>query len=184
MKALRSEAVSETADKPRYRSWTEQSGEKPAWMVDQQTKAMAQPQPLSAQNMDPAAAQEIYRQQKQVNLERNSSGMGATALIPAEAGSFTAAGCLPFGIFALCNGQLALGILGIVGQFFPPLNLAYIGIVGFYGKRLAWQNRRFENLENFRSVMEAWHAWGLGWFALNFIVGFIIGLSIGLSDYI
>ena len=183
MKQLRSETESEPAGNVKYSSWSERSGEKPAWLIDEESTKLAQSPPVSAQNMDPSAAQEFYHQQKQVSLVRNSSGMGAEALIPAEASGFTAAGCLPFGIFALYNGQLALGILGVVGQFFPPLNLAYIGIVGFHGKRLAWQNRKFESVEHFRSVMEAWDAWGLGWFALNFIVGFIIGLSIGLSDY-
>ena len=172
----------DSKEEVRYSSWTEKSREKPAYARSDFTESVTSNQPVSAQNLDPAVAQEYYRQQQQKVMGGNSSGNGPQADIPADASGFTAAGCVPFGLFAFANGQIALGILGLISSFIPFLGLIYIVIVAMSGRKLAWQGRRFSDVHQFASTMEVWNVWGWVLFALNFITSFIIGFNEGFKQ--
>lgn len=180
MKPLRSEAAADPVKKPQYSSWSEKSGEKPAWQRMDEDRTAFAPQPLSAQNMDPAAAQEFYRQQHQAVLrDGNSSGTGAAAQLPPEAGGFTAAGCVPFGLFGFFNGQIALGFIGLILCMIPFVELIYIVLVAVKGREYAWRGRHFHDLGEFNQTMEAWHIWGIGVWIVAKIVQIVSFVNTG-----
>jgi len=76
---------------------------------------------------------------------------------------------------------ILLGKIPFVGLF------VVIGVViwlGSSGHRLAWQNRRFDSLAQFRETMAVWNTWGVVLFIINMIalIGvFVFGFSEGLS---
>lgn len=49
--------------------------------------------------------------------------------------------------------------------------------LGFFGNELAWKNRKWESIEQFKAVQRAWAGWGLGLLVVFFVIGFIIGVS-------
>jgi hypothetical protein len=181
MKPLRSEAPGESVKTPQYSSWSEKSREKPAWLKRDEDQAAFGPAPLSAQNMDPAAAQEFYRQQHESLLrDGNSSGTGAAAQLPDEARGFTAAGCVPFGLFGFFNGQIALGFIGLILCMIPVAELLYIFLVAFKGREYAWRGRHFHDMDEFHQVMEAWHIWGIGIWVVAKIVQIVTFANTGV----
>lgn len=64
-------------------------------------------------------------------------------------------------------------IPGIGGLF----SLAFCIYIGVKGNELAWRNRRFESLEQFRDVQKAWTKWGV----ILLVVSLVIGISVGIA---
>lgn len=60
------------------------------------------------------------------------------------------------------------------------ISLALIIWFGFKGNEWAWQNRKFENAEQFKAVQRKWMIWGLVLFIIVVVLGGIM-LSAGLS---
>lgn len=74
--------------------------------------------------------------------------------------------------------------------------IPYVGfimpfVLGFKGNEWAWQHRKFENVEQFRTVQKAWTKWGIGVFIVSIILSiiyavvmfFILGALIGGGDF-
>ena len=170
----------DSKEEVRYSSWTEKSREKPAYARSDFTESVTSNQPVSAQNLDPAVAQEYYRQQERSKFGDNDSGQGSASHPPSDASGFTAAGCVPFGLFGFMNGQIALGILGLFTFWIPFVELIYILIVANKGKEMAWRFRRFNDIHHYNEVMGAWNAWGWGvyiFYKLLALIGFWIDNS-------
>ncbi|MCB1220775.1 MAG: hypothetical protein H7A35_05045 [Planctomycetales bacterium] len=164
MRPLGNQAQAESSSGPKYRSWTEESGKRPGYVAPSPSEMRQEEPQISAQNLDPAVAQEYYRQQTMSGYGENSSGMGAAAGVPADAQGFTAAGCVPFGLFAFANGQVALGIVGLIVCWIPVVSTLYALYIGQKGKELAWQGRRFNDINQFNDTMSAWNI--AGWICL------------------
>lgn len=60
-----------------------------------------------------------------------------------------------------------------VEGIFAGLSLANQIYLGRYGHRLAWQNRHFVSVEQFRDTMKVWNLWGF-W---SFIAGLVIAIA-------
>jgi len=92
----------------------------------------------------------------------NTSGMGSGYPVPEAARGWSFAGFVPFGLFAFVNGMPLWGAIGLIASiFFSFLYAIYAIIVGVMGKEQAWQNRRFDSLQQYQDVMRAWNTWGL-----------------------
>jgi len=65
-----------------------------------------------------------------------------------------------------------------VSGFVLSLFLGVIGnlIIGFNGNKMAWQSRKFKNLEEFVRVQEEWTRWGLIVFIIYFSLSVIASL--------
>ena len=84
---------------------------------------------------------------------RNDSGEGAVAQLPAELeGLNWGAFFLP--LFWCINHNVIWGIF-FQGAFFSFMFL-------LKGNEMAWQNRRFESIEQFKTIQKKWFLWGLG----------------------
>lgn len=60
------------------------------------------------------------------------------------------------------------------------INLALLIWFGFKGNEWAWQNRKFENAEQFKAVQRKWMIWGLVLIIIVVVLGGIM-LSAGIS---
>ena len=86
--------------------------------------------------------------------------MGEAYPVPPEAEGWTFAGFIPWGLFSFINGNTLWGILYWVSWLFG-LVLIYVIYVGLYGKKQAWQQRRFDSLQQYVDTMTAWNTWGI-----------------------
>lgn len=90
----------------------------------------------------------------------NTSGMGEAYPVPPEAEGWTFGSFIPWGLFSFINGNTLWGVLYWVSWFFW-LPIVYIIYVGMYGKKQAWQGRRFDNMQQYVDTMKAWNTWGI-----------------------
>ena len=110
----------------------------------------------------------------------NTSGMGPDYPAPPEAGKRTCAGCIPFGIFAFANSATiwgVIGLLGIIPYVGSVLALVYAGYIFSNGRKIAWQSRRFDSIQQYSETMESWHKWGIGCLVLNLIATVIFVIA-------
>lgn len=105
--------------------------------------------------------------------EGNTSGMGPGYPVPFEARGWTFAGFVPYGLFAFVNGSVLWGVLYFI------LGLIYSIFIGIQGKELAWQNRRFDSVEQYNETMRIWNIWGI--VCLAALVAFAIIYAIFFS---
>lgn len=91
----------------------------------------------------------------------NDSGTGPTAQLPAE-------------LQGLNGGAFFLNWIWAIAHNYWLGLLALIPCVGFFvaiymlikGNELAWQNRRFESVEQFKEIQKKWLIWGVAIFAI------------------
>ena len=62
-------------------------------------------------------------------------------------------------------------------SFLPFIGLIMLFVLGAKGNEWAWQNRKFDNVEEFKAVQRAWTRWGVGLFLLQ-VVGIVASLII------
>jgi hypothetical protein len=103
--------------------------------------------------------------------DSNTSGMGAGYSEPMEASGWTFAGCVPFGIYAFVMGNVLWGVIGLVTQF-SGLYLIYAIYIGIQGKKLAWQSRRFDSVQQFGETQRTWNIAG--------VILLVIGIPISM----
>lgn len=60
--------------------------------------------------------------------------------------------------------------------FVPGLNIIMVVVLGFYGRRWAWKNKKWESVEQFNKVQKKWDIGGmiaLGIYVIIFLKGLI-----------
>jgi len=67
----------------------------------------------------------------------------------------------------------ALGCLGLLGTI-TPLGPVYFLIMLFKGREMAWQNRTYASVEQYRSTMRVWNGWGV--FCFTVLVLLVLAL--------
>lgn len=73
-----------------------------------------------------------------------------------------------------------IGLLALIS----PISLIMAIILGIKGNEWAWNNRKFENIDQFKAVQKKWAAWGLALFLVSIVLMFAIMASsvmLGLS---
>lgn len=65
--------------------------------------------------------------------------------------------------------------------FIPCVNLFVAIYLGIAGHKLAWQNRRFESVQQYKETMKAWNTWGLVVFLVNIVFSIIYGVIGGIA---
>jgi hypothetical protein len=115
----------------------------------------------------------------------NTSGLGNMYPPPPEAQGWTFAGCIPFGLFGFYNGSQLWGFVGLAGSIISLVGWIYAIFIGIQGKQLAWQNRRFESMQQYLAVMRAWNIWGIVVIAFSIVISilyFIFFMMLALSE--
>lgn len=109
----------------------------------------------------------------------NDSGSGAAAVLPAELRGFNWGGFLLAPFWGLYH-QVWIALVAVL-LFIPPLGAAVVfmlGIVfGMCGNTLAWQNKRWNSIEHFRSSQSLWMAAGICVWVM------LLGLFVSLASF-
>jgi len=98
----------------------------------------------------------------------NTSGQGSEAAVPAEIQGWSWGGFLLHWIWAAVHKAwlgFALSLfLGIVGMV----------LCGIKGNEWAWQNNRYESVEQFRKIQGKWSKWGVILWLASFALSLVI----------
>jgi len=103
----------------------------------------------------------------------NTSGMGSGAAVPAGLGEFNWGAFFLTWIWGIGNNVWwsFLSFVPYLGWMVMPWILA------FKGNEWAWQSKRWESVEHFKSIQHTWAVWG--WAISIAITAFIVLLMIG-----
>jgi hypothetical protein len=66
--------------------------------------------------------------------------------------------------------------------FIPCVNIGIAIWLGISGHKLAWQNRRFDSLQQFQETMKAWNTWGLVIFLVNIVFNIIYAVIMVMQN--
>ncbi len=88
---------------------------------------------------------------------RNTSGQGQSAYVPPEVKSGWNWGAFSLTWIWAIGNNTWIGLVALV----PAAELVMAIVLGIKGNEWAWQNRRFESVQQFREVQAAWSAWGI-----------------------
>jgi len=90
----------------------------------------------------------------------NTSGQGALAAVPAEVDRWNWGAFLLNWIWGIGNNTFIALLM-----FVPFVNFAMPFVLGAKGSVWAWRNKRWESVEEFRSVQRKWALWSLAIYA-------------------
>lgn len=99
----------------------------------------------------------------------NDSGTGGLAVLPPELKGFSWAAFLMNWIWSIAHNTW-IGLL----VFIVPFPIMQI-VLGVKGNEWAWQNRKWDSIEQFRATQRVWLMWGIGLTILGVIFG-LLGL--------
>jgi RNA polymerase subunit RPABC4/transcription elongation factor Spt4 len=113
--------------------------------------------PKCGQPIFKTANQSIHPSQMPPNvLAGNGSGTGPTAILPDQLKGFNWGACLLGWIWAIGNNTW-IGLLCLI----PYVGLIMFIILAIKGNEWAWQNRRWESVEQFKQVQAIWTKSGI-----------------------
>ena len=110
-----------------------------------------------------------YQNQGYGKYYLNDSGTGAGAVLPIELRGLNWGAFFIFFWWSIFNRSY-VGLLTLIFPF-----MAFVLLVK--GNEWAWQNRRFESVEEFKAVQKAWAAWGVTFFIIGLIATFIFYIA-------
>ena len=124
-------------------------------------------------------AQERQREQSDSEPETNDSGT-RSARLPRSARGWNTAAFLLGPVWGPANG-VWLGVIGLVFLFLPFLDiptrmilyLAFGALLGLKGNEMAWKARRWNSVEHFKRIQQAWMMFAL---VVNIIL--LIGVAV------
>jgi hypothetical protein len=109
-----------------------------------------------------------------MEMQQNTSGQGSTAIVPEEIKGWNWGAFFLNWIWSVGN-QVWIGLLALI----PCVSLIMAIVLGIKGSEWAWQNKKWESVEQFQKVQKTWAMWGLIIFIASFIIGLVSG---GLSS--
>lgn len=102
----------------------------------------------------------------------NTSGQGSSAVVPEEVKGWSWGGFFFTWIWwGLFNGWSSLLVV-IIPQ--PFINV----ILGVKGRELAWQNKRWESVEQFKLSQRKWDIAGVVWLVISLVILIIIVIEL------
>ncbi len=145
-------------------------------MDNQQNPQGQVPQPMPAQS--PAVAP-VAPQTATVPapVAATTATVGPNGPLPEELKGWNWGAFLMTWIWAIGN-QTYIGLLALIS----PISLIMAIVLGIKGNEWAWQNRKFESVDQFKKVQKAWAVWGIVILVLTAVLGIIAAITlIGLS---
>jgi hypothetical protein len=76
-------------------------------------------------------------------------------------------------LWLMFHGYVGLGFLFLVVSFVPFANLCVPFYFGMKGNDLAYNQRRFTNIEQYIAVQNAWRNWGFGFAGVGLCLGVV-----------
>jgi hypothetical protein len=105
----------------------------------------------------------------------NTSGQGATAVVPEEIKGWSWAGFLMHWIWSI-GMNTWIGLLALFG----PITLIMMIVLGVKGNEWAWQNRKWESVDQFKQVQKIWTKWGIALVIVSVVMWIIYAVIIGM----
>jgi len=99
----------------------------------------------------------------------NTSGQGAASVVPAEIKGWNWGAFFLSWIWSIGN-KVWIGLLSLV------IGIIMSIILGVKGNEWAWQNRKWESVEQFKEVQRIWTIWGVVVFAVSLVIPIIVGI--------
>ena len=103
----------------------------------------------------------------------NNSGQGPGAPVPAEIQGWSWAGFLMNWIWAIAHSAWIGLILCLLTGPVGPI------VQGIKGNEWAWQNRRWESIQQFKDTQRVWVIWGLVLVGISVVIWIISAVAIG-----
>jgi len=95
----------------------------------------------------------------------NTSGQGEAATVPEEIKGWSWGAFVLTWIWGVCNGVL-ISLLCLI----PVFGIVWAFVLGAKGNEWAWQNKRWESIEEFKSTQRNWNIAGIVLFAVSMAV--------------
>ena len=86
----------------------------------------------------------------------NTSGQGASAVVPSEIDRWNWGAFLLNWIWGIGNNTLIALLM-----FVPLVNMVMVIVLGVKGSAWAWRNKKWDSVEQFQRVQRSWAKWGL-----------------------
>jgi hypothetical protein len=105
----------------------------------------------------------------------NTSGQGPTSVVPPEVKGWSWAAFLMNWIWAI-GMSTWIGLLALI----PYVGFIMVIILGVKGNEWAWQNRKWESVEQFNKVQSIWLKWGIALLIVGVALGILAGVLVPL----
>ncbi|HEX9997302.1 MAG TPA: hypothetical protein VGB45_09180 [Abditibacterium sp.] len=96
----------------------------------------------------------------------NNSGMGAQSVLPDELKGLNG-GAFFLTLFWAISHSVWIGLICLV----PYVGWIISFVLLFKGNEMAWQNRKWESVAQFKEVQRKWLIWGIILFVVSLILG-------------
>ncbi|RYF43760.1 MAG: hypothetical protein EOO38_18570 [Cytophagaceae bacterium] len=106
----------------------------------------------------------------------NDSGTGPSAVLPAELRGLNAGAFFLNWIWAIAHSTW-IGLLCLI----PCVGTVMAFVLLFKGNEYAWQNRRWESVEQFKAVQKKWTMWGVGIIVVSVLLNILSAVLIPRS---
>ena len=103
----------------------------------------------------------------------NNSGQGKVDDLPEGIKGFSWGAFLLSWIWAIGNSTW-IGLLALV----PYVGFIVSIYLGFKGREMAWQNKRWDSVEHFQRVQKQWSFWGVLIIGGMFLLGIVAAIAI------
>ncbi|TMO28029.1 hypothetical protein CWC28_09835 [Pseudoalteromonas sp. S4492] len=103
----------------------------------------------------------------------NNSGQGKVDDLPEGIKGFSWGAFLLSWIWAIGNSTW-IGLLALV----PYVGFIVSVYLGFKGREMAWQNKRWDSVEHFQRVQKQWSFWGVLIIGGIFLLGIVAAIAI------
>ena len=103
----------------------------------------------------------------------NNSGQGKVDDLPEGIKGFSWGAFLLSWIWAIGNSTW-IGLLALV----PYVGFIVSIYLGFKGREMAWQNKRWDSVEHFQRVQKQWSFWGVLIIGGIFLLGIVAAIAI------
>lgn len=107
----------------------------------------------------------------------NDSGTGPSAQLPAQLQGFNVGALLMNWIWAIAHSTW-IGLLCLI----PCVNIVMAIYLGIKGNELAWQNRKWDSIEQFQATQKIWMYWGIGIMVASLVLNFGFGMLGGFMS--
>jgi zinc-ribbon domain len=99
----------------------------------------------------------------------NTSGQGASAIVPEEVKGWSWAGFGLTWIWGVFNGVL-ISLLALI----PGFTLIWAIVLGIKGNEWSWRNKKWDSVEHFKNSQRPWNIAGIVVFAIGVIASIAI----------
>ncbi len=107
----------------------------------------------------------------------NTSGQGSVSVVPEEVKGWSWGAFFFNWVWGIAN-NVWLALL----CFVPFVSLVMPFVLGFEGKKWAWQAKRWDSIEHFKKTQRTWDIVAIVLVVSLLVIGFIWGLVVGLNS--